>query len=55
MAGVVELVESCSCEKWEAGSWGQGQFRNPEEGEHPLLKATTEQGLVKNEKNACVL
>jgi hypothetical protein len=27
----------------EAGSWGRGQFRNPEEGEHPLLEAGTKQ------------
>jgi hypothetical protein len=49
MAGMVESVERCSCEKWEAGSWGQGQFRNPEEGEHLLLEATTKQGLVKTQ------
>jgi hypothetical protein len=27
----------------EAGSWGQRQFRNPEEGERPPLKAATKQ------------
>jgi hypothetical protein len=26
-------AESCSCEKWEAGSWGLGQCGNPEEEE----------------------
>jgi hypothetical protein len=31
-------VESYSCQKWEAGSWGRGQFRNPEEQERPPLK-----------------
>jgi hypothetical protein len=31
----------------EAGSYGQGQFGNTEEGEHPLLEAATKQRLVK--------
>jgi hypothetical protein len=30
----------------EAGSWGQGQFGNPEEGECPPLKISTKQQLV---------
>jgi hypothetical protein len=38
-----EPVESYSCGKWEAGSWGRGQFGNPEEGERPPLKAATKQ------------
>jgi hypothetical protein len=47
---VIESVDSFSCEKWEAGSWGWGQFRKPEEWEHPLLEVTTKQWLVKTEK-----
>jgi hypothetical protein len=27
----------------EAGSWGQGEFRNPEEEERPPLEAATKQ------------
>jgi hypothetical protein len=27
----------------EAGSWGRGQFGNPEEGERPPLEAATKQ------------
>jgi hypothetical protein len=34
-------VESSSREKLEAGSWGQGEFGNPEEGERPTLEAAT--------------
>jgi hypothetical protein len=30
----------------EAGSWGTGQFGNPEEGESPLLEAATKRRLV---------
>jgi hypothetical protein len=52
---LVESVESCSCEKWEAGSWGRDQFGNREEEEHMLLEATTKQQLVKTEKTLCVL
>jgi hypothetical protein len=33
----------------------QGQFRNPEEGEHLTLEATTNQQLVKTKKPLCVL
>jgi hypothetical protein len=54
-SNVIESVESSSCEKWEAGSWGQGQFRNPEEGECPPLEAATKQQLMKTEKTLCVL
>jgi hypothetical protein len=28
---LVESFKGCSCEKWEAGTWGLGQFGNPEE------------------------
>jgi hypothetical protein len=40
-----ELLQFGHCELlWlEAGSWGRGPFRNPEEGEHPRLKAATKQ------------
>jgi hypothetical protein len=34
-------VENCSCEKWEAGSWVQGEFGNPEEAERPSLETAT--------------
>jgi hypothetical protein len=30
-------------EKWESGSWGRGEFGNPEEGERPPLEAATKQ------------
>jgi hypothetical protein len=33
----------CDLLLWEAGSWGQGQFRNLEEGERPPLEAGTKQ------------
>jgi hypothetical protein len=33
----------------------RGQFRNPEEGEHPPLEAATKQRLVKTEKTLRVL
>jgi hypothetical protein len=36
-------------------SWGQGQFRNQEEGECLPLEAATKQRLLKNEKALCVL
>jgi hypothetical protein len=45
----VESIESCNCEKWEAGIWGQGQFGNPP------LEAVTKQRLVKTDKTLCVL
>jgi hypothetical protein len=51
----VESVESCSCEKWEAGSWGRGEFGNPEEWERPMMKASTKQRPVRNETTSCVL
>jgi hypothetical protein len=40
-----ELLGFSHCELLllEAGSWGWCQFRNPEEGERPLLEATTKQ------------
>jgi hypothetical protein len=28
---------------WEAGTWGWGQFGNPQKGEYPLLEAATKQ------------
>jgi hypothetical protein len=34
-----QIVEGCSCEKWEAGSRSRGKFDNPEEEERPLLEA----------------
>jgi hypothetical protein len=40
------LRPSCSCEKWEDGRRGRGQFGKPEEGERPPLKAATKQRLV---------
>jgi hypothetical protein len=52
---VVESVESCSCEKWEAASWGRGQFENAKEGESPPLEAATKQRLMKTEKTLYVL
>jgi hypothetical protein len=27
----------------DSGNWGRGQFRNPEEGESPILEAATKQ------------
>jgi hypothetical protein len=47
--------ESCSCEKWETGSWGQGQFGNVEEEQCPPWQATAKQWLVETEKTLCVL
>jgi hypothetical protein len=63
---LVELVEWCElvgelvrgllrfnlCELLllEAGSWGWGQFGNPEEEERPPLVAATKQRLVKSKK-----
>jgi hypothetical protein len=41
--------------KWEAGSWGRGEFGNPEEEERPPLEAATKQRLGKTEKTLCVL
>jgi hypothetical protein len=32
---------------WEAGSWGRGQFGNPEEGERSPLETVTKKRLVK--------
>jgi hypothetical protein len=42
---VRELLEFRPCELLllEADSWGQGEFRNQEEGEHPPFKAATKQ------------
>jgi hypothetical protein len=39
-----------------AGSWGQGYFGNPEEGERPPLEAATKQWLVKTwlDTSVCV-
>jgi hypothetical protein len=37
---LVESVEVCSCEKWEAGSWGRGQVQRP-----PLEAATKQQQM----------
>jgi hypothetical protein len=37
----------CELLLWEAGSWDWGQFSNPEIGEHPPLKATIRQQLLK--------
>jgi hypothetical protein len=44
-----DSVESCSCEKWEAGR-GRGEFGKPEEREGQTLETATKQRLVKNEK-----
>jgi hypothetical protein len=49
------LVESYSCEKWEAGSWGQVEFGNPEEKERAPLKAAAKQRLLQTEKTSCVM
>jgi hypothetical protein len=39
-----ESMQAVSWElQWEAGSWGQGHFGNPEEGDHPQLGAATKQ------------
>jgi hypothetical protein len=37
------MLRYSRCELWllETGSWGQGQIRNPEEGERPPLEAVT--------------
>jgi hypothetical protein len=36
---------------WEAaGSWGRGQFGNPEEGERPPLEAVTRERLMKTQQ-----
>jgi hypothetical protein len=42
---VREFLEFSRCQLLllEAGSWGQGQFGNPEDGECPRLKAATKQ------------
>jgi hypothetical protein len=48
-------VEGYICEKWEAGSWGQEELWNLEEGELPLLEGATKQRLVKTEKTVYVL
>jgi hypothetical protein len=47
-------VESCSCEKWEAGIWGRGQFGNPEEGERQPWEAATKQ-RSEDRDNLCVI
>jgi hypothetical protein len=39
----------CELLLWEAGSWGTGAHRDPEEGERPELEAATEQQLGKTE------
>jgi hypothetical protein len=36
--------ESCSCEKWEASTWGRGKFGNPDEWERPPLKPLPSNG-----------
>jgi hypothetical protein len=40
----------CELLVWEADSWGQGQFGNPEEGERPPLKVATKQRLGKSNR-----
>jgi hypothetical protein len=50
MAGMVESVESHSCEEWEADGWDQGEFGNPEEVERPLLEAAIKERLMKTKK-----
>jgi hypothetical protein len=43
----VRFVAKCyKQENYEAGSWGQGEFGNAEEGERPQLKTATKQRLV---------
>jgi hypothetical protein len=42
----------------EAGSWDQGQFRNPEEGERQPFEDVTRQQMLKiqqTEKTSCVV
>jgi hypothetical protein len=51
----VESVEVWFREKWEAGSWGPGQFEKGVEGELLPLEAATKQQLVKTVKALCVL
>jgi hypothetical protein len=47
----IESLVGYSCEMREAGSWGRGQFGNPEEKEgRSPLEADTKQRLVKTEK-----
>jgi hypothetical protein len=41
--------------KCEAGSWGQGEFGNTEEGERTPLETATKQRLVNTENTSCVL
>jgi hypothetical protein len=50
-----KAFKSYSCEKWEAGSWGLGQFGKPEEAERPPVEAATKWRLVKIQKTLCVL
>jgi hypothetical protein len=40
-------ISRCELLLLETGSWGRGQFGNPEEGERPLLEASAEQRLMK--------
>jgi hypothetical protein len=49
------LVESCSCEKLEAGSWDREKFGNQDEGERPLLEAASKQRLVKTDDFICAV
>jgi hypothetical protein len=52
---LVESVESSSSEKWETGSWGQGELENLHERERPPLEAATKQRLVRTEKTVCAI
>jgi hypothetical protein len=54
VAAMIESADSCSCEKWEAGSWNRGQFWNQEEGDHQPWETATKQRQVKTEKTLCV-
>jgi hypothetical protein len=49
------LVESCSCEQSETGSWVRGKFGKLEEGKRPSLWAVIKQRLMMTEKTSCVL
>jgi hypothetical protein len=40
---VCRQADSWGFQLWAAGSWGRGQFGNPDEGERPPLEAATKQ------------
>jgi hypothetical protein len=42
-------------ERYEGGSWGQGEIGNPEERERSPLEAATKPRIVKTQKIVCDL